>query len=121
MYYYTLCLLFGLCHEQIKGMEEGLHSMRVGGKRRIIIPRELGYTVQGLGPYPANARNRDVLVKVSTRVNIWLFCKYLAYLSRYVSRGCDSPIGGSIIRVLDIVCRHRVFPRWSQRLSLTTP
>lgn len=51
---------------QIKGMEEGMHSMRVGGKRRVIMPQDLGYTVQGLGPYPAEPRNRDVLIKVST-------------------------------------------------------
>ncbi|CAM9283574.1 unnamed protein product, partial [Hapterophycus canaliculatus] len=51
---------------QIKGMEEGMHSMRVGGKRRIIMPQELGYTVQGLGPYPADPRKRDVLVQVLT-------------------------------------------------------
>eukprot|EP00904_Undaria_pinnatifida_P002081 jgi/Undpi1/11874/HiC_scaffold_4.g01573.m1 len=49
---------------QLKGMEEGIHSMRVGGKRRVIIPQQLGYVVQGLGPYPADPRKRDVLVKV---------------------------------------------------------
>ncbi|CAM9285664.1 unnamed protein product, partial [Choristocarpus tenellus] len=48
---------------QIKGMEEGLHSMRVGGKRRIVFPSQMGYTVQGLGPYPGDARNRDILAK----------------------------------------------------------
>lgn len=51
---------------QIKGMEEGMHSMRVGGKRRVIMPQGLGYTVQGLGPYPADPRKRDVLVQVNT-------------------------------------------------------
>lgn len=45
-------------------MEEGIHSMRVGGKRRVIMPQQLGYAVQGLGPYPADPRKRDVLVKV---------------------------------------------------------
>lgn len=47
-------------------MEEGMHSMRVGGKRRVIMPQGLGYTVQGLGPYPADPRKRDVLVQVTT-------------------------------------------------------
>lgn len=69
-------------------MEEGLHSMRVGGKRRVIIPREMGYTVQGLGPYPANARNRDALVKVSVRFKLYstlLFVgKQYECMSRYV-------------------------------------
>lgn len=45
-------------------MEEGMHSMRVGGKRRVIMPQSLGYSVQGLGPYPADPRKRDVLVEV---------------------------------------------------------
>ncbi|CAM9826539.1 unnamed protein product [Ascophyllum nodosum] len=49
---------------QLKGMEEGLHTMRVGGKRRIIFPPQLGFSVQGLGPYPAYPRKRDTLVKV---------------------------------------------------------
>lgn len=49
---------------QIRGMEEGMHTMRVGGKRRIVIPKELGYSVQGLGPYPAGPRNRDNLANV---------------------------------------------------------
>lgn len=47
-------------------MEEGMHSMRVGGKRRVIMPQGMGYTLQGLGPYPANPRTRDVLIKVTT-------------------------------------------------------
>ncbi|CAN0551777.1 unnamed protein product [Ectocarpus sp. 12 AP-2014] len=51
---------------QIKGMEEGMHSMRVGGKRRVIMPQSMGYSVQGLGPYPADPRKRDILVEVLT-------------------------------------------------------
>lgn len=45
-------------------MEEGMHSMRVGGKRRVIMPQSMGYSVQGLGPYPADPRKRDILVEV---------------------------------------------------------
>lgn len=59
-------IIRSVCRAQIKGMEDGLHSMRVGGTRRIIIPQGLGYTVQGLGPYPADPRKRDVLVQVNT-------------------------------------------------------
>lgn len=60
-----ICCVPKCTSAQIKGMEEGMHSMRVGGKRRIIMPQGMGYTVQGLGPYPADPRKRDVLVQVS--------------------------------------------------------
>jgi hypothetical protein len=35
----------------IAGLDEGLHSMKVGGRRRILVPNKLGYKF-GLGPVP---------------------------------------------------------------------
>lgn len=36
----------------IPGLDEGLHTMKVGGTRRLIIPAKLGYIRSGLGPIP---------------------------------------------------------------------
>lgn len=38
----------------IPGLDEGLHTMKKGGVRRLIIPPKLGYIDSGLGPLPDN-------------------------------------------------------------------
>lgn len=42
----------------VPGMDEGLHTMKIGGKRRIIVPPKLGYTTSGLGPIPTGPYGR---------------------------------------------------------------
>jgi hypothetical protein len=44
--------------KSIPGLEEGLHTLRVGGTRRLLIPPKLGYVESGLGPLPVVPWNR---------------------------------------------------------------
>lgn len=38
--------------KMIAGLDEGLHTMKMGGLRRLVIPPKLGFVTSGLGPMP---------------------------------------------------------------------
>lgn len=39
----------------IKGWDVGVQGMKVGGKRTLIVPAEMGYGANGIGPIPPNS------------------------------------------------------------------
>ncbi len=39
----------------IPGFEQGIEGMKVGGRRMVTIPSDLGYGAQGQGPIPGDA------------------------------------------------------------------
>jgi peptidylprolyl isomerase len=39
----------------VPGFDEGVLGMRVGGKRKLVLPPELGYGNQGVGSIPPNS------------------------------------------------------------------
>lgn len=55
--------------QTILGVEEALHGMRVGGRRRVVIPPALGYTSAGLGPVPPRTTKRRALNKALNEGN----------------------------------------------------
>jgi hypothetical protein len=49
--------------ETVLGMEEALHTMRLGGRRRVIVPPELAYASPGLYPMPLTDRLRSKFLR----------------------------------------------------------
>jgi len=54
----------------IKGSDEGLIGMKVGGRRTVIIPSGLAYGEQGIGPIPPNTDLKLVVEVLDTRESV---------------------------------------------------
>jgi peptidylprolyl isomerase len=54
----------------IKGSDEGIIGMKVGGRRTLIIPSELAYGKQGIGPVPPDTDIKLVVEVLDTRERI---------------------------------------------------
>ena len=54
----------------IKGSDEGIIGMKVGGRRTVIIPSKLAYGEQGIGPIPPNTDLKLVVEVLDTRERI---------------------------------------------------
>jgi peptidylprolyl isomerase len=51
----------------IKGSEEGIVGMKAGGQRTIVVPSNLAYGPQGMGPIPPNSSIKVLIELVSTK------------------------------------------------------
>ena len=54
----------------IMGIEEAIHKMNKGSKKRIIIPDNLGYASPNLGPIPPSTLKREKLLKKNKIQNL---------------------------------------------------
>ena len=54
----------------IKGSEEGMVGMKIGGQRIIVIPSNLAYGPQGMGPIPPNTNIKVLIELVSAKESV---------------------------------------------------
>lgn len=70
-----------------QGLEEALHTMRVGGRRRVIVPPALGYTGDK-GPFPPGPSGRDQLFDaVGANRNVYFDVELLSVADDLLDRG----------------------------------
>mmetsp|Transcript_22430 Transcript_22430/g.45785 ORF Transcript_22430/g.45785 Transcript_22430/m.45785 type:complete len:209 (-) Transcript_22430:22-648(-) len=79
------------CQEVIAGWDEGVHGMRVGGRRELIVPPELGYGEAGGGDkIPPNAVLHFEIELLDVRDGEGLFGRLVARFNQFV--GSTGPV-----------------------------
>ncbi|MBZ0199614.1 MAG: FKBP-type peptidyl-prolyl cis-trans isomerase [Ignavibacteriaceae bacterium] len=54
----------------IKGIDAGIVGMKVGGTRTIVVPSELGYGQQGMGPVPPNTDMKIIIELIEVKAPV---------------------------------------------------
>lgn len=107
--------------EQILGLEEMVHSMRTGSKRRCIIPAPLGYIRSGMLPIPYSQRKRsrflDALNKGNGTVVLDLQVNWIS--EDPDDRGYYSDLVLSDEEIIDVMKKNRVETVPPDALSIT--
>jgi hypothetical protein len=70
-----------------EGLEEALHSMKVGGRRRVILPPALGFTANK-GPLPPSKRGMDTVFEATQAKKSLVFdLELVAVMDDLLDRG----------------------------------
>ena len=71
-----------------QGIEEALHTMRPGGRRRVVLPANLGFEIGDKGPLPPGPGQRDTLFDaVAERENLVYDLELLSVMDDLLDRG----------------------------------
>jgi len=112
----------------IRGLDEAIHTMKPGGKRRAIIPKNVGYTVLGIGPLPLSPKARRRLGEVVDLVDrdegqLVFDIDLLLVADDENDQGYyeDIPLSQDEVRKLVLKSITDTNPELLERMKMTTP
>jgi hypothetical protein len=112
----------------ISGVDEALHTMGIGAKRRVVVPNSLGFTKFGLGPLPLEPFNRrrlgDVLDLLEKNEGELIFdLELLSVADDENDQGFydDVPVTQDDVRSLVRKSLESNRPEFYENLETTTP